>query len=821
MRTAILLLALLTAAPLAFAQEEKKQVDLAVAFPSTTMVYLRADTNDYFDALNPEEIFAGLESDLDLPDLGEIARDRLELKLSDEEVSALARGVRVSAIGLLDVAVSGPKFEIVIRHQHLGALARALKQAQAEGASTVPGVEDYYGNLVYEIELPLPASAPRDDFSMDMNPFGGWMSNQAYWVSILNNEYLIIATSDNAVKDAVDYLSFPDDPIDTLLGNARYKEAVADFDKPQGLFFVNIQSVINTMERLTGDKGSSAGMFEMLTWQFGVSPEQVQFFVGLMQYEQFKSFAAGFWLDEKALTLRMDANLVFHNAPGWFNTVRIDPKPMPLTEFIPANSMLALTDCVDDVGGMYERVKSFFIERCKAAGQTELAQRWLDAEKELSDKKASLPETLGHLGGGQAVVVIPRATEDITDFNPTNFAFILGVKDRKAAEDFFYKRLIGSRMGEGFADPEGELAPVTCIDGVEIHHDESGQMAFAFVDGKELSAFVIGDLPGVKAVVSAQGAKSNLVSMPSWTAARQLLWEQGSAHVYVNVGAVLRSIGSFTSRAFLFDWGEEEKADFDRDDTEKDDDPVPFLSDFFKDTIVVGSARSNNSGVNVRLAAAGWPDRTRMRSMALHYRDVERNRQVRDDFVRLRDAARAQVAIKGKPAKEISELLESGVLVRKEWGVDPYGADDEGGADRDYKLAEVPDDVDIRQAIVCAYQRKPGLRGDYMVVLWNTHIVEMTPAQLEKAIELAKKGEPLPRDGDWYREPVNPLYKEKDPREVIYEEEWPDESKVTVEIIDDDGNESTVDIDVGTQDQQATLMRRTEDVLKAKDKETD
>ncbi|MCA8914403.1 MAG: hypothetical protein KDB90_03245 [Planctomycetes bacterium] len=537
MRIAILLLALLAAAPFAHAQDEKeKKVDLAVAFPSTTMVYLRADTNDYFDALNPEEIFAGLESDLDLPDLGEIARDRLELKLSDEEVSALARGVRVSAIGLLDVAVSGPKFEIVIQHQHLGALARALKEAQAEGASTVPGVEDYYGNLVYEIELPLPASAPRDDFSMDMNPFGSWMSNQAYWVAILNNTYLVVATSDNAVKDAIDYLSFPDDPIDTLLGNARYKEAIADFDKPQGLFFVNIQSVINTMERLTGDKGSSAGMFEMLTWQFGVTPEQVQFFVGLMQYEQFKSFAAGFWLDEKALTLRMDANLVFHNAPGWFNTVRIEPKPMPLTEFIPANSMLALTDCVDDVGGMYERVKGFFIERCKAAGQTELADRWINAEKELHDKNANLPEALSHLGGGQAVVVIPRAQEDITDFNPTNFAFILGVKDRKAAEEFFYRRLMGSRLGEAFADPEGELAPVTCIDGVEIHHDESGQMAFAFIDGKELSAFVIGDLGGVTAVVTAQGAKNNLVSMPSWTAARKLLWEQGSAHVYLNAG---------------------------------------------------------------------------------------------------------------------------------------------------------------------------------------------------------------------------------------------------------------------------------------------
>ena len=823
MRVAYLLLALLLFAPLAHAQKEAEpKVDLSVAFPSTTMVYLRVDTNDYFDALNPEEMFAGLESDLNLPDLGEIARDRLELKLTDEEVSALARGVRATAMGLLDVAVSGPKFEIIIEHQHLGALARALKQAQAEETGTVPGVEDYYGNLVYEIEIPLPASAPRDDFSMELNPMSGWMSNQAYWVSILNNHYLIIATSDNAVKDAIDYLSFPDDPIDTLLGNARYKEAVADFEKPQGLFFVNIQSVINTMERLTGDKGSSAGgIFEMLLYSTGITAEQVQFMVGLLQYEQFKSFAAGFWLDEEALTLRMDANLVFHNAPGWFSTVRIDPKPMPLTEFIPANSMLAITDCVEDVGGMYERVKGFFFERCKAAGQQELADRWSEAEQELNDKDATLAEALGHFGGGQAIVVIPREKLDPTDFNPTDFAFIMSVKDRKAAEEFFFGRLLGSRLGQPFAEANGELSPVTIVHGVEIHHDTSGNLALAFLDGTDTGVFVIGNLGGIKSVVNSAAAKGSLMAMPAWQSARQLLWEAGSAHLYINFGAMLRSASGLTSRAMLFGWDDgEEDAKFDRDDTEKDEDPIPFLSDFFGQTIVVGSARSHDKGVNVRLAAAGWPDRTSMRGMALHYRDVERNRQIRDDFVRIQSAASAHFAIKGEPAKDVMTLVQSGNLIREEWAVDPYGADAEDGKVRSYLMAEVPKDVDIRQAILCAYQRKPGLRGNFLGVLWNTHVVEMTPVQLAKAIELAKQGQPLPADGDWYRDVMKPLHESSNPREEIYEE-WPDENQIEVEIIDDEGNESTVEIDAGDQDQQANLMRRTEDVLKAKDKESD
>ncbi|MCA8912747.1 MAG: DUF3352 domain-containing protein [Planctomycetes bacterium] len=821
MRSAALFLLIATLlAPMLAAQDEENQVDLAVAFPSTTMVYLRADTNDYFEALNPKEMFSGLEGDLNVPDLGEIARDRLELNLSDEEVEALAKDIQGTAGGLLDVALSGPKFEVVFKHKNLSALARALKEAQKDGSTTVVDVEDYYGSLIYEIEVPVSASEPGNDFQPDVNPFNQWLASDSLWVSIYDNKYLLIANGDNAVKDAVDFISYPDDPVDTLLGNSRYKEAIADFEKPQGLFFVNVQSVINTMERLAGDKGSSSPMQEMLQAFIGTSDEQVRFFFNLIQYEQFKSFAAGFWLDEKALTLRMDANLVFHNPPGWFETLRVEPKKMPLTEFIPADSVFALTDCVEDVHGMYEKTREFFFSRAKAAGQMKLIEGWKELEKKAKDEHASLDDTLKQLGGGQAIIVQKHEGTEYA-FMPFDVAGMLGVKNCEEAEEYFHENLLRSRQGSGFRQMEGEITPVIIVNGVEIHADDTGNWGYAFIEAADGSGvFAVGAMDTLKSIARAKTEGSNLHSKQTWTQAKGLLWEEGSMHMYVNFGSLIGTMAGVVNRNLFWGYEDDESSTFKRDDTEKDDDPVPYLAEFFANTVIVGAARSSESSVSIRIAAAGWPDRENMRGMAIHYRNVERNKHVRDALLRVREAARTQYAIKSelvtegeeetiksKPARDVTELIENGYLTRAEWSIDPYGADEPDDTERHYALAEVPDDVDIRQAILCAYQKQPGLRGNYLAVLWNTHVVELTPEGLKAAIALAKEGKPLPADGKWYQDEARPLHSEKDPR-AFETEPWEEEdTRIDVALIDDDGAETIIKVE------EEDLMTTTEATL--------
>lgn len=810
-------------APALTAQDDDAEsaVDLAIAFPATSMVYARIDTDDYFEALNPEEIFSGLEqADMGVPDLGQIAKDRLELELTDDEVKALAAGVQTTGVALLDITVSGPRYQFVFEHKDLSALERALRQAHRDEAVTVPGIQDYYGTDIFEIYVPLAPVEP----DVDPNPWGRntsspmqeWANIQDYWGAIIDGKYLVLSTNENAVKDAIDFLSFPDDPIDTLLGNRRYTEAVGDFVDPQAVMFVNVQSVVSALERLAGDQGSG-GLFGMILSEFmRGGGEAAEFFVDLVQYEQIKSFASGLWINEQDLTLRMDANLVFHNPPAWFDAVRIEPKEMPLTDYIPGDAMLAITDCIDDVHALYQSAQDFFIARARTAGHDELADAWLEFEKEIADENAGIHDTLSHLGGGQAFVLLPSGNSyDIYGAAPVRVAGLLGVKNLKAAEDFFYDKLIHSKLGTPFREIEHASSPVLVRHGVEIHLVETGEWGFAFMpDQGEAGVFAIGELQALERIIDAKFTGASLADQPGWDEAHGLLWEKGSLHMYINFGSLIATgITAMFSVDRWFMFGDEEEVNFDRDDTERDDDPTEFLAHFFRNTVVVGSVRSAERSVNIRVAAAGWPDSDNLREMALHFRDVERNRQVRDDYVRLRDAARAYFALNGQAPGAVSDLVRAGLIADESWTHDPFGAEDD--TPRVYELAEVPEDVDIRQAILLAYQPRPGLRGNHLAVLWNSHIVELTPAQLEGALALAAQGSPLAEETDengvtWYADALKPLFEMEE--SVAKEEPWWEESdKVEVEIIDDDGDEQVARVD------RDNVLDETEEILEQQD----
>lgn len=784
---AVMLLALCV--PLT-AQEDEQHTDLAVAFPSTTLVYGSADVGGYLEALNPSELFAGLDVGTRLPDLGDFLRDRIELTMTDAEFEALQGGVNRAALGLLDIAVAGPRLQLVIEHKDLSALARALKQAHADGVLSMIDMEDYYGVPIYEIE------APRGSRDTEADPFGmaspeqalaDWAAVAHVWVAIHGDKHLVIATSQSAVKDAVDYLSYPEDPLDTLLGNSRYKEAMAEFKDPQAQLFINVQSVINTVERLAGDGGSSGPLQDIVRAMVGVGNEEVQFYIGLIQYEQFKSFAAAGWIDEQALTLRIDARFVFHNPPGWLDALRVEARPMPFTKLIPADSTFAMTTSIDDAPTLYGTIKEFLKSRAATAGHTDVIDALEEAEEMLQGEDALLGQLLGHMGVGQAFVVLPPHADSGRE--PPSAA-ILGLKDRKAAELFLYEKCMDSPIGSLFREAESGLSSVTFLHGVEIHHDPANTFAFAFMDlDGDAGALVMGTYTAVERIIKASFEDGGMAHMGTWNRVHPLMAKVAGPHMYINFGAIMKMVATFTTMIRFWDV---EAKPVDRDDTEKDDDPMPHLADFFGETVIVGSAVSHESSISFRVIAGGWPDRERIRTLAIHFRDVERNRQIRDDYARVMDASHAHFAIKGAPATAVSALLEAGLLDQEEWAVDPFGVEDD--TPRHYAVAPVPADVDIRQAILLAYQAKPGLRGNHLAVLWNGHVVELTPAALANALVLAAEGKPLPPEGDWYKDALRPLYETTDPR-TRPEPEWWDEGGVEVRVIDDQGNEILHEVD--------------------------
>lgn len=816
MRLLIFLLALGIAAPALLAQDEREEIDLAVGFPANTLLYAKDETSDYWAELKLDEIFAGIDSaDFAVPDLGEIVRERLELPLTDEEITLLSEGVEASAFGLLDIGVSSPRLQVVIDHSDLAPLQRALDRAHEDRAGSVTGVEDYDNTNIYELYLPAVATPEpeMDPWGMrPSNPAQEWLNLQEFWAAIIDNRFLVVATTNSAVKDAVDFLTFPEDPMDTLLGNSRYREAVADFEDPQGVLFVNVQSVIATLERLGGDQGTGGIVNMIFQSMMDSSGDTGEFVVGLIQYEQFKSFAAAMWIDQENLTARVDANLVFHNAPAWLDALRVEPAKMPLAEMIPDDAIFALTDSIDEPAEFYRGVKDFFITRARNAGQDELADAWEEFEETYSDHSASIDKTLEYMGTGQAVVVLPGEGNGARVAEP-NVAGLIGVRDYEKARDYLYDDLIPSKLGESLREAETELSPIIVADGVEIHTTPDESWGFALIRGHDGDGvFVIGQTHALKRVAAAR-AGSNILEMDHWRRAKGMLWGEGSMYMYMNFGEVLGLTVSGALNPLRAFMATEEDSDLARDDTKRDEDPGPYLGDFFRDTVVAGSVRSNETSINLRITAAGWPDADSLRGMALHFRDVQLNVQARDDYVRLREGARDYLVLQGEPATDVQQLLDRGYVSDEGWLTDPFGAAE--GDDRPYALAPVPADVDIRQAVLCAYQAEPGLRGNHLCVLWNSHVVELTPEGLASALELAAEGKPLARQTDhvgrvWYREEMKPLY-EEEPPEIKMDGRYfeADDTIVEVTIIDEDGDEAGINVDADD------VVTQTEAVLDA------
>ena len=792
-RLLALWITVLLLSPALASQDEDKLVDPALAFPSTTLLFASVDLTELTADLTNEDFIESLGADIDIPDLGKLLSEGLDLELTDAQVRALAKGVRRVSFGLLDIAVAGPKMQFLIDHEDWSALPPALARAFKDESDTVRSIQEYEQTKIYEIHLPPgeTAQTPNRAIPFGARPFAGrggaadWILGKDIWLAFVGKRRAIIATSANAVKDALDFIEFPDDPVDTLLGNKRYREALKEFKEPTGLFFANVQALINTTERLSGDKGSSP-IFQMLAGQLGIDDSMVEFGMGLIQYEQFKSFAAGFWIDRDNLTLRAEAVLHFHNAPGWFEALRIQPSKQPLTELIPAETIFAMTEGIDEPEKLWNSFRDYLIENAREAGQTKIVDAIEKAEKELEQDDMAPTELLSHLSGGQGFVVLP----DPHGGNTPVVAGMFQLKDHLAFREYFFKKLIPALKAAG-ASLDDEGTTIEYIEGVEVHVRGDRLAAFATLkdadkDGVESpgGAFVIGQYAALRRIIEARAQGQTLANLQSYKEARGLLWEKCSLSMYLNFGSFLTMI----SNAMRFGVEEEEVGP--KDPTRKDKDPIRYLSEFFRDTVVVGGARSAERKVTVRTSVAGWPARERFRGLISHFRDVERNETVRDDLVRLLESAETAYVLTGATPASLKELEEAGYLDDPETAKDPYGGAED--AKRRYVIVKCPDQADIRQAILLAHQREPGLRMRHLAILWNGDVVALTPEELKDAIEKAKNGEPLE---DY--QPLDPLYR-KVPGST---EDWmefpePDANKVEVEIIDDEGNESSEEVDV-------------------------
>ncbi len=812
------LLLCLCALPLS--AQPKQPVDMAVGYPSTTLVYGVGSIEAFGDPANLESMLKGMGGDLKIPDLSNLIAEKLELTLSKEELRDLARGSKRVSAGMLDIGIKGPKLQFILEHKDLSALHRALLEAAKAGSESVRTAEEYDGITIFNFYLALSGDS-NDELMSEINPFKGWLDEIDLHAAILDNRYLILSGTASGCKDAIDGLLFPEDPADTLLGNKRYTESLRDFANPAALLFVNVQAVITTMERLSGDKGSNPLLDDFVRYYLqslvGDTEIDAAFLTELTQYEQFKSFAAAMWLPESTgdslAQARIEARLSFHNTPGWLDALRAEPKPMPMLDLLPRDTIFAATSCVDDFDKLYSQCKGFVLGRAREAGKTKLIDAWANFESKAEGEGRDIRKLWKQLGQGQAFVVVPGGKGDENDSDAivnSGYAVLLGLKDWKQAEEFFYEEFLPGKMGSGMRSMEGELGPVNVIDGIEIHGASGSEEAFAFVPGQgKQGVLMMGQRKALAHILATRSTGQNVATHPSFVSARAAMWEKQNLGVYINVGKVLEAMAlafdSYSRNLMMFDEEGEETPE-DRDDAEKDRNPIPRLARFFSNAVLLGGSRSGDTAIELRFTAAGVPPVGQFKELAEHYRDVGRNFEVRDDLLRVRQAAITHLVLKNRPALERNELVKSGHLARQEWGIDPYGAEGETPSTRGYKLAVVPNDVDIRQAILLAYQEKPGLAGNSLAILWNNHVVSLTPDQLKDAIERAAKGEII--DDEVYRNPLEPLFKLRSEEDII-EEPMEDPSGVEVVVIDDEGEESTIDVsETNTGDEVESILNQ-------------
>ncbi|MCC6572786.1 MAG: hypothetical protein IT462_03255 [Planctomycetes bacterium] len=706
---------------LAGALRAADDLKLAVSFPSSTVIYIEVASPEVLENLSQPQFLEGLIPGFKAPNLAEMLSKELGMQFTAEELGGLVGGVRRGAIGLLDIAVSGPRLQVIIDHKNPAALARALKAAAAPG-NGVELAETFEGEPIYNVQLPVKVEEAKPGIGVGSMLGGGhikkWLAQMAnVYLSIQQKRYIVVTSSINAMKDALDFMAFPDDTTDTLVGNARYKEALAEFEKPQGLLFVNTNSLIQAIERITGDKG---------TGPVG-KMETAQFFINLVEYKQLKSFAAGWWVDDEKQRVRMDAKLQFHFAPGWYEASRTAPGAQAMAEYVPTNAIFAFTNNIEKPGDLFVRARNFVLERAKEAGREEVIKHIQDMDSDMQGSGMKAEDLLNQFSGGAAVIVVP-ATVDGRSTQAT--AMLMRMKDRAKTEEMFYDSLKNAGMGKDARQTDREIE---FFEGVEIHFREqnSRRVAFAFYE----DIYLNGDRDAIRAVIGARKNKKTLADSPAFADARGAIWEKAAGTMVLNYGAIVSMMGNLR---FSFGGPQKKKAVVE-DCTEADDNPGVHIAEFMADTTVVIGAIGRDKEIVIRYSAAKWPRRAQFKSLAELFKDVERNKTIRDRFADVQRAALAHLALKGKAPEKADDLTAAGYVQKAETVLDPYGDDD--GGKRQFKLAAQAAEVDVRQPILLAYQEKPGLRGRHMAVLWTGDVVSFSPEELADAQERAKMGE--------------------------------------------------------------------------------
>jgi hypothetical protein len=804
MRNLLSLLLIVACAPVLMAGDNVRH---PVAYPATTMVYAEVDLEKWQHAAEIASALGELGRVLGGTGMHEALSQNLAYSITPGQVDEVLGGISKISAGLLDVGLSGPRWQVVVEGDAAAVMRTIVETTREENQDYIPDVVDHFGTPLYQLRL-LP-------MSMEMM-LGEMAGLGRAWVAFVDDRLAVISSSRSATADAVDALEFPDDDFDTLAGTRRFQSAVNEFEDPHALLFVNIPAVINAIERFgEGGRGMMGGMLVMVImemfWMSDESPE-VEFFASLLQYEQLNAWAFGLWYDHETNSLVVDAVTDYLNMPEYLEATRLRPGPRRIQELFPAQTFATFSLNADDVADSYRRNREYILRRARNAGLPSIEEWWQSMEESATSNGVTLEDILEHLQGEQVAVAMSESAADEGEWfgSDVTGAYMFEVKDLAAAQRFIFSKVRHyAPLGFVFSEVLSPLGEIEYLDGVEIYSGEDdGAMALLPLGDGPGGVVVLGELRAVRLIVAKDTPR--LSEDAVFRQADSLQFDGCTASAFLDGAMLTRVLLEGVFSAIVTSWGPE--PDF-RDDIEQYAKIDRRAVRMFNDARVMFASRSGENRSYIRMTASGLPTQEDILELVQYVIDSRRMIEVREDLTRVQTAAEAYHVLNGEFASTVGELQEAGLLDRAEDGMDAFWEDRELA----YALAEVPTDADIRQPVLLAYQPEPTLAGKHFAILWNGDIVALEPEQLQAALERAAAG--LAIEDDAYSEPQQPLIEED--LEVHESTVWarfeeppaPAVQRVEVVVIDEEGRESTIQVD------RDKLVEETEKHLETKKEE--
>ncbi len=512
--------------------EQKSSIDLARAFARDTVLYseleFEGDIKELYDLNNLEA--AGMVG-LGFSDLAWYFEE-LGFGIPSEDLAEIYKGVKRLAGGIIDITVDGPTWLAILEHESPEVFMGLLEQAAETGKVLFEESGEYEGTELYSLRyglslfsnfLPFSRSRNEEDFSQPLS------------LALWQDRYLIVASQDSDLRDALDFLEYPEEDEFSLVSSSNFRQARKETESSPFFFYWNIATTITIIERITDTR--SRGM-----------DEEVKSFLAFLEHKQFRSLTFRTDYDSEQGKAVGAFQVFFYNEPSWYKLFAPSQENMErnLATFCPTDPFLFFHGHYDEPQEFLRTLHAIVKEKSEALAQPELLEDF-EASMKRSQEELGFPleDLLALIDNEQGLFFLPP----IDKFGNTQntFAFLLELKDAEQGEAFLYNKIASLKGARPLFHHTSNREYLELSNGERIGYyvfdpSAEGSWAYCILD----SVLIFGTQKALRLAIKARKENNNLNQKPE---ALEVLNDYGK-HALVNAYVDLAFIASFSEYIF-------------------------------------------------------------------------------------------------------------------------------------------------------------------------------------------------------------------------------------------------------------------------------